>query len=261
MQGNDVCQIDEELQPHQKYRIRIEMRQKFVEVWMALCTGSSCAAEELRCTEPREDRIAFPHAQVFASDTFYEPADAEIDNFFMTTLEPVAGCTDFSACNHNPRASEDDGSCRRPVNMVCSQQHRVTTKMCQQAAPPPPPSQVYRPSSGQQYRPPPPPAIGGVGSSVGTCQTCSGGGYQQPGSQFGGQVSHCGSRTEFIPEGQPFRLVRGVMEGAEQQHWATPAQQGYGGYGEALHAIVPVPTDCTRPPAAPSYHHGSQPSS
>ena len=167
VQGNDVCQIDEELQPHQKYRIRIEMRQKFVEVWMALCTGSSCAAEELRCTEPREDRIAFPHAQVFASDTFYEPADAEIDNFFMTTLEPVAGCTDFSACNHNPRASEDDGSCRRPVNMVCSQQHRVTTKMCQQAAPPPPPSQVYRPSSGQQYRPPPPPAIGGVGSSVG----------------------------------------------------------------------------------------------
>ena len=195
--------------------------------------------KSITISEPREDRIAFPHAQVFASDTFYEPADAEIDNFFMTTLEPVAGCTDFSACNHNPRASEDDGSCRRPVNMVCSQQHHVTTKMCQQAAPPPPPSQVYRPSSGQQYRPPPPPAIGGVGSSVGTCVPCSSG-YQQPGSQFGGQVSHCGSRTEFIPEGQPFRLVRGVMEGQPAQ------QQGYGGYGgEALHAIVPVPTDYT----------------
>ena len=45
----------------------------------------------------------------------YDPADAKIDNFFMVPLVPIRGCTDFASCNHNPKASEDDGSCRYGV--------------------------------------------------------------------------------------------------------------------------------------------------
>ena len=211
--GNAECTIANDLEVGRQYKISIQMRQKVVEAFLADCGPAGtvqCAQEpQLRCTEKREDRITFPHAQVFASDTFYTPADASIDNFYMKTLAPVRGCTDFAACNHNAQASEDDGSCQRPrIGADCAG-HQTSQTPCQlppgQFAPPPPPA-FYVPGA----PPPPPPCM----------------------------------KTQFIPPMQPMQLVKGRTLGAhEGEQGAYAVQPSYG--QQAFHAVVSVPLDYT----------------
>ena len=44
-------------------------------------------------------------------DRWYKPANAYINNFYYKELVEVPGCTSISACNFNPDATQDDGSC------------------------------------------------------------------------------------------------------------------------------------------------------
>lgn len=85
--GNDECIVTEELLPHTTYQISIRLRQKIVEVYICVSVGGVCSGPlVLRCTEKREDRVAFRYAQVFAADTFYEPAKGAIFRCFPTVL-------------------------------------------------------------------------------------------------------------------------------------------------------------------------------
>ena len=119
--GNDECAITEELEVGTKYTVTIEGYQKVVDVSL---NGV------VKCTEPRQDRRGggFSRATVYASDEWYEPAHGTIDNFFMVPLEPITGCTDFAACNHDERASESDGSCvMQPRGFDCGGTHPIRT--------------------------------------------------------------------------------------------------------------------------------------
>ena len=40
--------------------------------------------------------------------------DASIENCNVIVYSPISGCTDIEACNFNPDATEDDGSCEYP---------------------------------------------------------------------------------------------------------------------------------------------------
>ena len=110
--GNDECSPKKELEVGKKYTIRIEMREKFVEVYVN---------DVMLCTEKRHDRKEFGAAQVFAADPFYQPADAVIDNFSLLPLKPVPGCADIGGCNYDIRASDlaDTSSCIYPTQKVC----------------------------------------------------------------------------------------------------------------------------------------------
>lgn len=212
--GNDECIDSNDLEAGRRYKISVQMRQKVVEVLVADCgtqPSGQCTAElELRCTEKREDRIVFPRAQVFASDTWYTPADATIENFYMANLAPVRGCTDFGACNHNPQASEDDGSCLpvRPGSDCAGQPTALSACPPRQGQygplPPPPPPPRYLPGA-----PPPPPP----------CQ-----------------------KTQFISAQQQVPLVKGRVLGAHDAE-----QGGYQpAYGpQAFHTVVSLPLDYT----------------
>ena len=119
--GNDECAITEELEVGTKYTVTIEGYQKVVDVSL---NGV------VKCTEPRQDRRGggFSRATVYASDEWYEPAHGTIDNFFMVPLEPITGCTDFAACNHDERASESDGSClMQPRGFDCGGTNPIRT--------------------------------------------------------------------------------------------------------------------------------------
>jgi hypothetical protein len=94
--GNDECVIEDELQPGISYTIRIDVHEKHVEVFFN---------NIMKCTEPRKDRRIFPTAQVFASDPWYDPANAVIANLVLRPLAPVAGCTDAGSCNFDISAS------------------------------------------------------------------------------------------------------------------------------------------------------------
>ena len=42
---------------------------------------------------------------------WYKPANAYINHFYYKELVEVLGCTSATACNFNPDATQDDGSC------------------------------------------------------------------------------------------------------------------------------------------------------
>ena len=69
--GDDECSITEPLVVDQKYGVRIEMRQRVVEVYID---------GVLRCSEKRADRRAFKSAHVYGSDPFYTAAHGTLDN-------------------------------------------------------------------------------------------------------------------------------------------------------------------------------------
>ena len=43
---------------------------------------------------------------------WYHSANALINHFYFKTLPVVQGCTSLAACNYNPDATKDDGSCK-----------------------------------------------------------------------------------------------------------------------------------------------------
>lgn len=96
--GNDECVIDEELLPAQKYTVQIDVHERHVEVFF---DGF------MKCTEPRKDRRPFASARVFASDPWYDPANAVIENLVLRPLPPVTGCTDNSNCNFDITATAE----------------------------------------------------------------------------------------------------------------------------------------------------------
>ena len=103
--GNAGCDPEEELPANTATTVRVEMRPGFVEVFYD---------EVLKCTEARGDRQAFDSVVVYAPDPWHTAANAAMNNFFMKELDPISGCTDALSCNHDDRASVDDGSCRYP---------------------------------------------------------------------------------------------------------------------------------------------------
>ena len=42
---------------------------------------------------------------------WYPPANALINNFYFKKLVEIPGCTQMTACNFNPNATKDNGSC------------------------------------------------------------------------------------------------------------------------------------------------------
>ena len=94
--GDDECHVEDELQPGTQYNVRIDVHEKHVEVFLN---------DIMKCTEPRQDRRVFPTAQVFASDPFYDPANAALANLVLRPLDPVAGCTDAGSCNYDISAT------------------------------------------------------------------------------------------------------------------------------------------------------------
>ena len=106
--GNSQCNPTESLPPDVATTVRIEVRSQHVEVWLN---------DQLRCTADRSgSRRAFTGVTVYASDPYYEPAAASINNFFVMPMEPVPGCVDPMACNYDPHAVVDDGSCQVTEN-------------------------------------------------------------------------------------------------------------------------------------------------
>ena len=101
--GNDHCSPEEELVAGRPTNVKIEVRQKHVEVFF---NGAS------RCTEPRGVTQSWNAAHLYISDIWYPPAIATLANFQLEQLVPVLGCGSQHACNYNPRAAVDDGSCR-----------------------------------------------------------------------------------------------------------------------------------------------------
>eukprot|EP01052_Picozoa_sp_SAG31_P015234 SAG31_NODE_974_length_10627_cov_11.246201_7_plen_183_part_00 len=73
--GDDECVISEALVVEEKVQIRIEMRQKVVDVFLN-------DEPTARCSEPRADRRPFDNVRVFASDGFYPAANGLLDNFY-----------------------------------------------------------------------------------------------------------------------------------------------------------------------------------
>jgi hypothetical protein len=61
----------------EKSTVRIASRQNRIDVYID---------GELECSEPREHTQTFANAHVYASDPWYAPADAAIDNFYMRPL-------------------------------------------------------------------------------------------------------------------------------------------------------------------------------
>ena len=49
-----------------------------------------------------------------ALTTFYGPCDDPVSTYFGETCGGVPGCMDETACNFNPAATEDDGTCEYP---------------------------------------------------------------------------------------------------------------------------------------------------
>ena len=43
---------------------------------------------------------------------WHQPAKALINNFYFKPLPETLGCTSMNACNYNPDATKDDGSCK-----------------------------------------------------------------------------------------------------------------------------------------------------
>ena len=60
---------------------------------------------------------------------WYKPANAWINHFYFKELVDVAGCTNKNACNYNPAATQNDGSC--DTYSCVDHSHKVTD------APPP----------------------------------------------------------------------------------------------------------------------------
>ena len=101
--GNSQCNPTESLPPNVVTHVRIEVRSQHVEVWLN---------DQLRCTADRSgSRRAFTGVTVYASDPYYEPAAASINHFYMMPMEPRPGCVDPMACNYDPHAVVDDGTC------------------------------------------------------------------------------------------------------------------------------------------------------
>eukprot|EP01052_Picozoa_sp_SAG31_P052717 SAG31_NODE_13144_length_890_cov_1.214918_1_plen_227_part_00 len=117
--GNSQCNPTEELPPNRMTTVRIEVRSQHVEVWLN---------DELRCTADRSgNRQAFEGVTVYASDPFYEPAAATINNFFIRPLPQIEGCIDPMACNYEPHAVVDDGHCRIPPDGTDCAGNRLVT--------------------------------------------------------------------------------------------------------------------------------------
>ena len=47
---------------------------------------------------------------------WYIPANALINHFYFKELAEIPGCTSVNACNYNPDATKDDGSCETAQN-------------------------------------------------------------------------------------------------------------------------------------------------
>ena len=60
-------------------------------------------------------------AHLFMTDPWYEPARATIDNFYLTHLTAIVGCTDSAACNFDITAGVDDGSCVIPGDCLSTE--------------------------------------------------------------------------------------------------------------------------------------------
>ena len=48
---------------------------------------------------------------VCAFARWYLPANAKINHFYFNKLREIFGCMSMTACNYNPDATKDDGSC------------------------------------------------------------------------------------------------------------------------------------------------------
>ena len=116
--GNSQCNPTESLPPNVVTHVRIEVRSNHVEVWLN---------DQLRCTADRSgDRREFTGVTVYASDPFYTPAAASINNFYLAPLDQVVGCTNAEACNYDPHAVVDDGTCY-VARQLCVGEYLVPT--------------------------------------------------------------------------------------------------------------------------------------
>lgn len=100
--GNDDCSPPDELPYGRFTTVQVDIRQKHVEVFY---DGLS------KCTEPRGETETFNSAHIYVSDHWHPAARATVQNMALEQLVPVLGCTKELACDYNPRASVDDGSC------------------------------------------------------------------------------------------------------------------------------------------------------
>merc|ERR1712032_247105 len=78
------------------------------------------------CAADRGDRKSFKNVIVYASNPWTKPANALINNFYFKKLREVPGCTSMGACDYNPDATKDDGSCTPAKNGFDCKGHQLS---------------------------------------------------------------------------------------------------------------------------------------
>jgi hypothetical protein len=81
--------------------------------------------DRMVCTQPREQTNTWSPAHLYMTDPWHEPARASINNFKLTHLTPIAGCTDENACNYVVAAAIDDMSCQTPERGMDCENRRI----------------------------------------------------------------------------------------------------------------------------------------
>eukprot|EP01052_Picozoa_sp_SAG31_P015233 SAG31_NODE_974_length_10627_cov_11.246201_6_plen_522_part_00 len=120
--GNANCSPEEELRVNEESTVVVSIGQGFMDVNV---NGVSV------CDGVRKDRRRFSNVHVYASDPFYEPAIATINNLVLAPMQPRSGCMIDAACNRDFKATYPSQTCVYPDDdggLDCTGQHQITVE-------------------------------------------------------------------------------------------------------------------------------------